>query len=85
MNNIKVFCQVPSSKPLISFKVTRDLIYYTNEQAINKHDLRESQAHNPILVQLLGGDERFPAISQCCPESLLPDLPKLSAAVEPGI
>lgn len=70
---------------MTSFKVTGDLIYYTNEPAINKHDLRESQSHNSILVQLLGGDERFPTISQCYPESPLLDLPKLSPAVEPGI
>ena len=79
MNNIKVFCQVPSSKPLISFKVTRDLIYYTNEQAINKHDLRESQAHNPILDQLLGGDERFPAISQNLSYPICQNFPLLSS------
>lgn len=70
---------------MTSFKVTGDLIYYTNEPAINKHDLRESQSHNSILVRLLGGDERFPTISQCYPEYPLLDLPKLSPAVEPGI
>lgn len=70
---------------MTSFKVTGDLIYYTNEPLINKHDLRESQSHNSILVRFLGGDERFPAISQCYPESPLLGLPKLSTAVEPGI